>query len=198
MTHAARLRSRVLGVLLACLGLGVLTPAPAGAQFGIFRGDRETKFRMYKDAANRFELELPEKDWRQIPLPASGETLAQFVHKDGPSFIITHVRMPGSLTSGERAAMVEGELERVRNQERATKDVKNDPVETRSGRGVLLRYYQVGRGPERVVQCTIDVGVELFRLNGVVPERLFARFEPIVLHMIESFKAPAEPPVPAK
>lgn len=173
---------------------------PASAQWPFGRGNKDIKYRAYKDTANLFEIEYPEKDWKMIPLPVGGSLVVQFTHKDGPTFSVEHVKMPAALTAGERAAMQEAELERVRGQERATKDFKTDALETKSGRGVVIRYQQMGRGIERVVQCTLDVGVDLFRLNGVMPERLLAQFEPIFAHMIESFKSPASPAVtpPAK
>lgn len=197
MSAAARFSRRAAIITLAAFMVAAVA-SPSAAQFGFLRGNRDIKYRLYRDSANLFQLEYPEKDWRIIPLPIGGNLMVQFSHKDGATFIVEHIRMPSAFTAGERAAMAEGELERVRSQERATKDFKSETIETRGGSGILIRYQQVGRGPERVVQCTIDIGVNLFRLNGVMPERLFAQFEPIVLHMIESFKSPAEPPVPAK
>jgi hypothetical protein len=58
---------------------------------------------------------------------------------------------------------------------------------------VLIRYSRVATGPEAVVQYSVPVGQELYRLNGIVPERLLSKYEPIVMHMIQSFKAPADP-----
>ena len=42
------------------------------------------------------------------------------------------------------------------------------------------------------MQYSIPVGQDLFRLNGVIPDKQLAKYEPIIMHMIQSFKAPAD------
>ena len=56
-------------------------------------------------------------------------------------------------------------------------------VDSKAGRGVLIRYSRdgaTGTGPETVVQYSIAVGLELFRLNGVMPDKQVAKYEPII------------------
>jgi hypothetical protein len=186
-------RRRHLILLLAFFAVSVVAD-PSWAQLPrIFGGRREVKYQLYKDSANLFEVDYPERDWRMIPVAVGGNVAVQFSHKDGAAFMVEHVRMPAALTDGERAAMEDAELDRVRSQERATKDFKTESLETRSGPCVAIRYQQIARGPERVVQCTLAVGVDLFRLYGVMPERLLAQLEPVAVHMIGSFKTPAVP-----
>ena len=92
--------------------------------------------------------------------------------------------------------MPEMEVGRLKEQQPKGKDFKSDMLETKAGRGVLIRYSRVGTGPESVVQYSIPVGQDLYRLNGVVPEKLLEKYEPIIIHMIQSFKAPADPSTP--
>lgn len=181
------------------IGTAVLAAAwPQLTSAQLFGRDRTIKYRTFRDPADRFQVDRPEKDWREIPLSVTGSNLAAFQHKDGASFVIEHERLTGAFTNAELEALPAIELDRLRNQGRAAKDFKTDTVKTGSGRGILITFYQNRQGPERVTQCTVVIGLELYRLSSVVPEKTFERLGPVVLHMIESFKAPADPKVPAK
>lgn len=157
--------------------------------FGKRRGGGSVKYKTFKDPSNRFEIAYPEKDWRI--LPSAGSNLAVFARNDGPTVFVEHVALTEHLTPAELAVMPDMELERIKAQDRPTKDFKSDMFESKSGRGVLIKYFRIGQGPESILQFTIAVGGDLFRLNSVVPERLFAKYEPILMYMIQSFKAPA-------
>jgi hypothetical protein len=163
----------------------------AGQVRNPFRGDRAPTYQTFKDPAGRFELDYPTKDWR--PLPTGGSSLAVFASKDGPTLVIDHVRMRERLTPGEIEAMAEGEIGRIKDNQPKAKDFKPEKLESKAGRGVLIRYSRDGSGPEVVVQGSIPVGQDLFRLNGVIPEKQLSKFDSIIIHMIESFKTPAEP-----
>jgi hypothetical protein len=69
-------------------------------------------------------------------------------------------------------------------------------ADSKAGRGVLIQYARVGTQPESVMQFSILVGQDLYRLNGVVPEKLLSKYESIVKHMIESFTAQTDRPTP--
>jgi hypothetical protein len=129
-------------------------------------------------------------------LPSGGSSLAVFARNDGPALFVDHVRLVDRLTSGEIDAMPDMEVSRLKEQQPKVKDFKSDMLETKAGRGVLIRYSRVGTGPESVVQYSIPVGQDLYRLNGVVPVRLVEKYEPIIMHMIQSFKAPADSSTP--
>ena len=67
--------------------------------------------------------------------------------------------------------MPEVELSTLKDQQPKAKDFKSDMLDSKAGRGVLIRYSRdgTGTGPETVIQYSIPVGQELFRLNGVMP-----------------------------
>jgi len=149
-------------------------------------------YKSFKDPAGRFELEYPDKDWH--PLPSGGESLAVFTRNDGPALFVNVLRLADRPTPGELEALPDMEVDRLKKQWPQTKDFKSEALEARSGRGVLIKYSRLGTGPESVVQFSIALGQDLYRLNGVIPSRLFSKYEPVVMHMIQSFKAPADPP----
>jgi hypothetical protein len=154
-------------------------------------GDKETRYQTFKDPAGRFELEYPSKDWRL--LPGAESSLAVFAHNDGPTLFVDHVRLVDSLTPAEIEALPDIEVGRLKQREPQAK-LTSVMLESRAGNGVLITYSRVGRGPESVAQYSIAVGQDLYRLNGIVPEKLLSKYEPIIRHMIQSFKVPAGPP----
>jgi hypothetical protein len=101
------------------------------------------------------------------------------------------LRLAGPLTPEEIEALAENGVEKLKEQYPATKEFKPAVFETKSGRGVAIRYSRAGTGPETVVQCSIPVGQDLYRLEGVVPDRNLSKYEPIIMRMIQSFKAQA-------
>jgi hypothetical protein len=162
----------------------------------VFGGDKNIKYQTFKDPAGRFDLEYPTKDWRLLPSGVS--SLAVFDHKDGPALFVDRTRLVDRLTPEEIAAMPEVEVDKLKNGQPNAKDFKTDGVDTKAGRGVLIRYSRAGgTGPESVMQYSIVVGQDLYRLNGVVPDKLLAKYEGVIMHMIQSFKATADP-VPPK
>ena len=190
MTHVSFLRRRVFAGSV----LSIVCLRSAGLSAGQFRslfGDKSTSYRPFKDPAGRFELEYPNnKDWRQIN---GGSSLAVFTHKDGPALFVDHLRLAERLTPAEIEALAENGIDKLKEQYPTAKEFKPGTLETKAGRGVLIRYLRVGTEAETVVQCSIPVGQDLFRLNGVIPDKEVTKFEPIIMHMIESFKAPADP-----
>ena len=197
MSHVSRLGRR------ACAGsvLTILCVISAARQVTAEQnpirklfGDRDVSYKTFKDPAGRFEIEFPDKDWRL--LLSGGASLAVFARNDGPALYVDHVRLMDTLTPGEIGALPETEVDLLRKQEPQTKDFKSDMLEGKSGRGVLIKYSRPVKGPASVVQYSVAVGQDLYRLNGVVPERVFSKYEPIIMHMIQSFKALAAPPSP--
>jgi hypothetical protein len=163
--------------------------------FKIFGGGKGVTYKVYKDPAGRFQIEYPPKELKT--LPTGGGSLAIFARNEGPAVFVDHVALEAPLTPGEVAQMPEMELDRLKKQEPETKDFRSSMVEGRAGRGVLIQYSRIGKGRERAVHYTVVVNQDLFRVHGVVPETLAAKYEPIVLHMIQSFTSPAERAAPA-
>jgi hypothetical protein len=195
MTHGwtlsghARLGSLILIVcVLSSSGL-----AAGQNPFKKLMGDK-TNYQTFRDPSGRFELEYPTKDWRL--LPSGGSSLAVFARNDGPALFVDHLRLVERLTQAELDAMPDMELVRLKERQPKAKDFKNESFESRSGRGVMIRYARVGTQAESVMQYTVAVGQDLYRLNAVVPEKLFSKYEPVVIHMIQSFQAPPGPSAP--
>jgi hypothetical protein len=152
--------------------------------------DTNVKYQPFKDSAGRFELEYPSKDWKL--LPSGSSSLAVFARNDGPTLYVDHVRLLEPLTPPEIAGMPAVELSSVKDQQPKAKDFKSDMFDCKTGRGVLIRYSREGGGgPETVVQYSIAVGPELFRINGIMPDKQVQKYEPIIMYMIQSFRAPA-------
>lgn len=184
--HSQPGRRAVAGLLIA--SVCILSASLNAGQFKwMIGGDKNVKYDIYKDPSGRFELEVPTKDWKV--LPSVGSSLAIFSRKDGPVVSIDRMKLAGRLTPAEVDAMSEIELSRVKEQQPKVKDFKTEMLDSKSGRGVLIRYSRVSNEPEVVVQYSVPVGQDLYRLNGVVPEKLLSKNEAVVMHMIQSFKA---------
>jgi hypothetical protein len=114
-----------------------------------------------------------------------------FARNDGPTFYVGHVKLSEPFTPAEIANLPAVELTTLKDQQPKATGFKSDTLESKAGRGVLIKYSREGAGPETVIQFSIAVGTELFRLNGVIPDKQVAKYEPVVMYMIQSFKAPA-------
>jgi hypothetical protein len=159
----------------------------------IVGADTSVKYQPFKDSAGRFELEYPTKDWKRLPNGSSN--LAVFARNDGPTLYVDHVRLLEPLSQTELAGMPAVELSTVKDSQPKAKDFKSEMFDSKTGRGVLIRYSRDGEaGPETVVQYSIAVGLELFRINGIIPDKQVQKYEPIVMYMIQSFRAPAASP----
>lgn len=159
-------------------------------------GDKNTNYQTFKDPAGRFELEYPTKDWKL--LPSVGSSLAVFARNgnDGPTLFVDYVKLADRLTPGEFDAMPEMEAGRLKEQQPTATAFKSDMLESKAGRGVLIRYSRVGAGPETAVQYSIPVGQNLYRLSSIISEKQLSKYEPIIMHMIQSFKASADTSAP--
>jgi hypothetical protein len=187
MTRISPLRQRAFAgsvLSVVCLLSAGLTASQ------LFRG-RGPTYQTFRDPAGRFELEYPNKDWRL--LPSGGSSLATFVSDDGPTLFIDHVKLAEPLIPAEIDAMAENDAERLKREHPTGKDFKPGPLDTKAGRGALVRYSRVETASEVVVHGSIPAGLDLFRVYGVLPDKQVAKYEPIIMHMIQSFKAPADP-----
>ena len=196
MTQRLPGRRALLGSGLALLCLLSAGPSVRAAQNPLAKlfGDKSTDYQIFKDPAGRFELEYPKKDWHL--LPKGGSSLAVFARNDGPTLFVDQVKLSAPLTPEEIDVMADGETSRLKEQQPSVKEFKTEIAESRAGKGVLIRYWRIGQGAERVAQYSIPVGNDLYRLNGVIPEKLLPKHEPVVLHMIQSFNVPAAPASP--
>jgi hypothetical protein len=170
--------------------LGGLLPAiPATAQNPLkwLTFDRSTKYQTYKDPEGRFEMEYPSKDWRVLPSNSSS-TLVGFSRNDGPTFFVDHVPLRDKLTKGELDAMPDVEVQRLKDLQPKATGFKTELLESKAGSGVLIKYSRPGTGPESVIQYSFAANVDLYRLNGVVADKQLQKYEPVIMHMIQSFQ----------
>ncbi len=164
----------------------------AQKKFGIF-GDKDVKYRTFKDPAGRFELEYPQKDWS--PFPVGGSAIAILSRNDRTATLVVDLsRLTEPLATSEVATNAQIELESLKEQQPKAKEFTSEILDSKAGHGSLIRYARLGAtGPERVMRYSVAVGLDLYRLDVVVPEGSLAKYEAILLHMIVSFKVPANP-----
>jgi hypothetical protein len=154
-------------------------------------GDKDIKYTTYKDPAGRFEIEYPTKDWKIAS--GGGSSVAGFARSDGASLFIDYSKLADKITPAEIESMGAVEINRLKDQWPKAKDFKSEVLEGKSGTGVLVRYSRPGTGVEdqAAIQYSVPVELSLYRLNGVVPQKLLPKHEAVVMHMIQSFKAAA-------
>ena len=194
MSHSSPLGHRLVAgsalSIMCLLSVGLAASQNPLAKW--FGGDKNTSYQTFKDPSGRFEIDYPAKDWK--PLPSGGSSLAVFSGKDGPTLFVDHLRLEEPLTPDEIGAMPEVEVARLREQQPKVKDFKADRVDSKAGRGVIIQYSRIGTVPESVMQLSILVGPQdLYRLNGIVPDKVLPKYGSMILHMIQSFKAQPDP-----
>jgi hypothetical protein len=191
MSQLSPSRRRVFAGVVAVI-LCVGSAGLAASQFKwMVGGDKNVKYDTFKDPGGRFEIDYPAKDWKRLPV---GSSLVAFARNDDATLSVDHVTLVESLTPSEVAGMPAVELSTLKDQQPKAKDFKSDMLDSKAGRGVLIRYSRVGVGPETVVQYSIPVGRELFRINGIITDKQLTKYEPIVMYMIQSFRVPAAAP----
>jgi hypothetical protein len=185
-------RGSALAFAVACTVISTETPAFGQRKFLIF-GDKNVTYRTFKDTSGRFELEYPAKDWG--PLPAAGSAVAILARNDRAATVVIELaRLTEPLTRAEIERNAQIEFESVKEQQPKAKDFKSEMLDSKAGRASLIRYARTGpKGPERVMHYSVAVDRNLYRLDAVVSEASLARYEPILMHMLLSFKAPADP-----
>jgi hypothetical protein len=191
LRHSSTRRS-ILAVLAACGVLAGEHAALAQKKFLIF-GDSKTKYTMYRDPSGRFEIEQPAKDWGLVP--PGGNAIAIISRNDrSATLVIDMVRLTEPLGQDEVATNAQIEVDTLKEQQPNAKDFTSELFDSKGGRGALIKYSRVGqKGAERVARFLFGVDRDLYRLDGVVQDASAAKYEPILMHMIQSFKAPAGP-----
>jgi hypothetical protein len=186
-------RPSALAFAVACCILSTESLAVGQKKFLIF-GDKNVSYKIFKDAVGRFELEYPTKDWS--PFPTGGSSIAILARNDRTATVVidlAHLTEP--LAPAEVATNAQIEVDSLKEQQPTAKDFKSEILYTNAGRASLIRYTRVGaNGPERVIHYSVAIAHDLYRLDAVVQEASLAKHEPIIMHMILSFKVPASSP----
>lgn len=188
-----RLSSRRPAVLALALACGVLSAETLAIAQGFLGFGGGVNYRPFKDPAGRFQLEYPTKDWSEFP--HGGSTLAILARNDRTATVVIDLtRLTEPLGPSEVATNAQIELEELKEQQPLAKDFTSELLETKAGRGSLIRYARAGTsGTERVMRFTVGIGRDLFRLDAIVPEASMEKHQPIIMRMIQSFKSPADP-----
>lgn len=192
MTTRRSSRRLVLPLLVASALFVAPYAAMAQKKF-LFFGDGSTKYSSYRDSSGRFEIDQPTKDWGLVP--PGGTAVAILSRNDRvATLVIDLVRLTEPLGDSEITTNAQIEVDTLKEQQPNAKDFTTEPFESKGGKGALIKYSRIGaKGEERVLRYLIAVDRDLYRLDGVVQNAAIAKNEPILMHMIQSFKAPAGP-----
>ena len=188
MTVAKSHRVCWLGIVLSAFILASDVGSSAGAQFGMFKRDKTTKYQVFKDAAGRFTLEYPANDWRVIP--GGGSVLIGFTQKDGEvSVLVDYTKLKLTLAPSEiDSSFAELEVQTLKERQPNAKDIKSNLVAGPRGPRVVIQFSRSGeKGAEQVFQYSIPNGDDLFRLVCTVRSDRTEKNQPILSHMVESF-----------
>src|SRR6185295_19431192 len=123
----------------------------AQKKLGIF-GDKDVKYRTFKDASGRFELEYPAKDCN--PFPVGGSAIAILSRNDRTATLVIDLsRLTEPLAPAEVATNAQIELESLKEQQPKAKEFTSEILDSKAGHGSLIRYARLGAtGPERVMR----------------------------------------------
>jgi len=181
-----------LPLVISCAVLGVQQAAVAQKKF-LFFGDGSTKYNTYRDSSGRFEIDQPAKDWGLVP--PGGTAIAIISRNDrAATLVIDLARLTEPLGEGEITTNAQIEIDTLKEQQPNAKEFSSEMFECKGGKGALIKYSRIGaKGAERVLRYLIAVDRDLYRLDGVVENASQTKYEPILMHMIQSFKAPAGP-----
>jgi hypothetical protein len=182
-------RRRILPIVCGALVLAAASGSPARAQFGVFkRGSKNGSYQPFKDASGRFSLEYPAKDWRTIP--GGGSVLVGFTHKDGDATVLVdYTKLKLALAPTEiDAAFAELEVQLLKEREPSVTDIKSSVVPGSPGPRIVIQFSRPGlHGVEQVLQYSIPVGDNLYRLVCTVRADKAEKNKAILSHMVESF-----------
>ncbi len=182
-----------LAALAVACGLFAGEHHAAAQKKFLFFGEGKVSYTTYRDPSNRFEIEQPSKDWGLVP--PGGSALAIISRNDrSASIVIDLAHLTEPLSQSEITTNAQIEIDTLKEQQPNAKDFGSQPFDCKGGHGALIKYSRNGaKGAERVLRYLFAVDRDLYRLDGVVQDAQAAKFEPILMHMIESFKAPAGP-----
>jgi hypothetical protein len=182
----------VLALTVACGMLAAEHAAIAQKKF-LFFGDSKVSYTTYRDPSGRFEIEQPTKDWDLVP--PGGAAIAILSRNDhAATLVIDLAHLTEPLAQDEIATNAQIEVATLKEQQPNARDLASDLLDCKGGHGALIKYTRIGaKGAERVLRYLIGVDRDLYRLDAVFSDASANKYEPILMHMIQSFKAPAGP-----
>ena len=178
------------------VALGVASGPAAGGQFGFLKRDPRIEFQAFKDPNERFTLAYP-KDWQVIA--GAGDVLVTFAAKSGEAaLVVERFRMNTTLAPEditELFAQIETDVLKERQPKATDVIAKIDAVA--SMRAIVIDYARPGLSrPERARQYSFPTGQELYRLTCSTVAVQFPKYDPVFVHVAESFKTVESKPVP--
>ena len=190
--QASSRRAAVLTFALVCCVISSQTLALAQKRF-IILGDKDVTYQTFKDSGGRFELDYPTKDWSELEV--GGCTFVILSRNDRTAtFVVEMDRLVEPLGPSEIATNAQIDIDSLKEQQPNARDFQTEIIDTNAGRGSVIRYAKPGKkGSERVLRFSLAIGRDLYRLAAIVPEGSLARHEPVILHMMDSFRISADP-----
>jgi hypothetical protein len=190
--QASSRRAAVLTFALVCCVISSQTLALAQKRF-IILGDKNVTYQTFKDSGGRFELDYPAKDWSELEV--GGCTFVILSRNDRTAtFVVEMDRLVEPLAPSEIATNAQIDIDSLKEQQPNARDFQTEIIDTNAGRGSVIRYAKPGKkGSERVLRFSLAIGRDLYRLAAIVPEGSLARHEPVILHMMDSFRISADP-----
>jgi hypothetical protein len=161
--------------------------ATASAQM---QGDRL----LFSDPGRRFSVEFP-KDWKWELIAGAGEPLAVLIHpRRDAAIVVEHVRLPQPMERQDLVpAFAEAEAAFVRAHQSTATQIAGRVVTEGVRAGAVLDYVRTSlAGRERVRQYSFPVGSDLYRLTCMALDGSFARYEPVLTAIVQTFKPAGE------
>lgn len=190
-------RRGLAAAAVAAMVAGAAGQEPPAALRGTWYGrDAKGSYTAYRDAAGRFSLEYPRRDW--LLLTGDGAVLLVATHNRGEAWVILErVRMATSLAPDDVTDLfADLETENVRQHQPRADGFLKRVFDTDNRRFIALQYARPGVDPrerETVRQYSFPVGQDLYRLVCAVQSRRFERYEAMCAHVASTFRpAPAE------
>jgi hypothetical protein len=178
-------------LIAALMLMATVGPALAAGQFGIFKRG-STDAQTFRAPDGKFALEYPSKDWQM--LPGGGSVVATLAQKSSEaSVVIDYTKMNQALAPSEiNDLFADLEVEDLTSRQPEAKGAKPSIVNVGGRRVVVIQYSRAGlKGQEKVVQYTVPAEQDVYRLICSAQAALFPKYEPVFIHMIESFQSPA-------
>jgi hypothetical protein len=176
----------------AAMVVGAAAQQPPAALRGTWYGrDAKGSYTPYRDAAGRFNLEYPRRDW--LLLTGDGAVLLVAAHNRGEAWVILErVRMNTALAPDEVTDLfADLETENVKQHQPRADGFQKRVFDTDNRRFIALQYTRPGVDPkeqEIVRQYSFPVGQDLYRLVCAVQGRRFDRYEAMCAHVAATFR----------
>lgn len=177
---------RTVVIIFIVMLCGFSAVVAAGGQIPFLHRGR-VEYRAFKDPSGRFSFEFP-SDWQ--PVPGAGDVIASFSEPDGEAaLVLARFHMNEALAPEEITDLfAQVETDVLRERQPTATDVRARLVTAGGRRFVVIEYGRIGlTRPERVRQYSFPVGDELLRLTCSAGVELFQKYDPIFVHVADSF-----------